>query len=132
MSGGTRVYKLSNWTIFVPEVLLFQDDNGRYFIHLGGDKSGPFETEKDLAVWLLKHRTETIKHGIMTEYKAPPQYIALCIDSREDVLKIMEAMVSSGIAFQYAPQTIESVFVYMLLIRKEDRNAAHHAMDMIK
>ena len=127
----TRVYRSGNWTLSVPEKLISQDADGQYYVTILGKKNGPFLTEEQMTVWLLNNRTQTVQDGVMTEYRTPGQYSALVSESQEDICKIMKAMVSTGISFQYIPPDIEGLLVYTILIKKEDRKPAEHALNLM-
>jgi hypothetical protein len=116
----------------VPESLISQGEDGSYFINIMGKQEGPFETEEDLCLWLVNNRTKTINAGIMSSYKTPDQYTTLITDSLEDIKKIVQALVEGAIPFQYVPPEIDKMFVYMVMIKREDRKAAEHALEMIR
>ena len=127
----TRVYRNGNWTVSVPENLISQDAEGNYYVTILGKKEGPFLTEEIMTVWLLNNRSQTVRDGVMTEYRTPGQYSALVSECQPDICKIMQALVASGISFQYVPPDIEGLLVYMVLIKKEDRKPAEHALSLM-
>ena len=127
----TRIYRYRNWTVSVPESLISQGDDGSYFLKVGGSKQGPFTTEEDMALWMVNNRSRTVNSGIMTECKTPEDYNAIVSESQEDIAKIMQAFVASGVAFQYVPPEIDKLFVYMVLIKRKDRKAAENAIALL-
>jgi hypothetical protein len=127
----TRVYRKGNWILSVPEKLISQDEIGNYYVTILGKKQGPFVTEEKMTVWLLNNRSQTVQNGVMTEYRTPGQYSAVVSESQEDIAKIMQALVASAISFQYVPPDVEGLLVYTILIKKEDRKPAEHAISLM-